>query len=131
MKIGELAGRSGCSVQSIRYYEKELLLPSPKRSEGNYRLYSQTTLEQLMFIKRCRSIDLSLDEIRELNQFKASPDQPCDDINDIIEKHLEQVKDQIHELKGLQAQLLSLRKACAKNRKVEQCGILQTLSRDS
>jgi len=131
MKIGELASRSGCSVQTIRYYEKLQLLPAPNRSEGNFRLYSQAIFEQLMFIKRCRSLDLTLDEIRELNQFKASPDKPCDDINTIIEEHLTQVKARIHELKSLQTQLLSLRKACSEHRKVEQCGILQELSQRS
>jgi len=131
MKIGELASRSGCSVQTIRYYEKQQLLPAPSRSEGNFRLYSHTIFEQLMFIKRCRSLDLTLDEIRELNQFKASPDKPCDDINAIIEEHLIQVKARISELKSLQTQLLSLREACAEDRKVGQCGILQELSQSS
>ena len=66
MKIGELAKLTGCSVQTIRYYEKEHLLESKNRSEGNFRLYDSSAVEQLMFIKHCRSLDLALYEVREL-----------------------------------------------------------------
>ncbi|WP_444993854.1 Cd(II)/Pb(II)-responsive transcriptional regulator [Aliikangiella sp. IMCC44359] len=128
MKIGELASRSGCSVQTIRYYEKKSLLPAPSRSEGNFRLYDRSIFDQLMFIKRCRSLDLTLEEIRELIDFKASPEMLCDNINAIVEEHLSHVEARIHELKCLQKQLLSLRQTCSEHRKVEQCGILQELS---
>ena len=73
MKIGELSKRTDCSIQTIRYYEKEKLLQSIQRSEGNYRLYDEAAVEQLGFIKLCRSLDLSLSEIRQLIAPKRSP----------------------------------------------------------
>lgn len=128
VKIGELATLTGCSVQSIRYYEKEKILPSMRRSEGNFRLYGLATVEQLKFIKHCRSLDLSLAEIRQLIALNQQPGMQCDDVNDMVESHIEQVALRIEELQFLQIQLRSLRDSCSNSRTVEECGILKNLS---
>ena len=128
MKIGELAKLTGCSVQTIRYYEKENLLKSKTRSEGNFRLYDTSAVEQLMFIKQCRSLDLALSEVRQLIDLNQSPGTQCDDVNNMIDNHIEQVEQRMKELKGLRSQLTSLRRSCSNNRTVEECGILQNLS---
>lgn len=128
MKIGELASRSGCSIQTIRYYEQQSLLPSPKRSEGNFRLYDTSNLEQLMFIKSCRRLDLALDEIRGLIALRDTPDMCCNDINTVIDAHLTEVMERINELQNLQHQLKTLRRSCSSHRKVSNCGILQHLA---
>ena len=128
MKIGELAKLTGCSVQTIRYYEKEQLLPTTRRSEGNFRLYDEASAEQLLFIKHCRGLDLSLSEIRPLLALKHSPGAQCDEVNRMIEAHIQQVEARIRELTQLSEQLKALRGHCSNQRTVEQCGILQTLS---
>jgi Cd(II)/Pb(II)-responsive transcriptional regulator len=128
MKIGELAKLTGCSVQTIRYYEAEKLLPSTRRSEGNFRLYDGASAEQLVFIKLCRGLDLSLSEIRQLLILKRSPNAQCDDVNRMIEVHIQQVESRIRELTQLNEMLKALRGRCSDQRTVEQCGILQTLS---
>ena len=128
MKIGELAKLTGCSVQAIRYYEQEKLLPSTRRSEGNFRLYDDSSAEQLSFIKLCRGLDLSLSEIRQLLALKRSPGAQCDEVNAMIEAHIQQVEGRIGELTQLNEQLKMLRGHCSNQRTVEQCGILQTLS---
>ncbi|MCB1702140.1 MAG: Cd(II)/Pb(II)-responsive transcriptional regulator [Pseudomonadales bacterium] len=128
MKIGELAKLTGCSVQTIRYYEKEQLLASGHRSEGNFRLYDQSAVEQLLFIKHCRCLDLALAEIHQLLELKRSPSIQCDDINRMIESHIQQVEQRIEELNKLRQQLRSLHDSCSSNRTIEQCGILQNLS---
>ena len=74
MKIGELARLAGSNVETIRYYEREGLLPKPGRSEGNYRIYGPMHLERLTFIRHCRGLDMTLDEIRTLLHFKESPE---------------------------------------------------------
>ncbi|MFO1378776.1 MAG: MerR family transcriptional regulator [Chitinivorax sp.] len=66
MKIGELAQQAGCSVETIRYYEREGLLPLPGRTSGNYRHYDAAQLERLQLIRRCRTLDMTHDEIRTL-----------------------------------------------------------------
>ena len=128
MKIGELAKLTGCSVQTIRYYEKEQLLPSTRRSEGNFRLYDEASADQLLFIKLCRGLDLSLSEIRQLLALKRSPGAQCDEVNRMMEAHIHQVEARIRELTQLHEQLRALRSHCSNQRTVEQCGILQTLS---
>lgn len=127
MKIGELAKRSGCSVQTIRYYEKEGLLSSTARSEGNFRLYDERAEERLMFIKRCRSLDLSLTEVKHLLALSQEPNSACDKVNQIVDRHIQQVEDRITELQGLHRQLRGLRGHCAENLTVEQCGIIKGL----
>lgn len=128
MKIGELAKLTGCSVQTIRYYEAEKLLPSTRRSEGNFRLYDAASAEQLVFIRLCRGLDLSLSEIRQLLILKRSPKAQCDEVNRMIEVHIQQVESRIRELTQLNEMLKALRGRCSDQRTVEQCGILQTLS---
>jgi len=128
VKIGELAKMTGCSVQTIRYYEKEQLLASTQRSEGNFRLYDATAIERLMFIKHCRNLDLALSEIRQLLALTGSPDTQCDDVNRMIDTHIEQVEARIQELSQLRQQLKTLRNSCSNERTVEQCGILHNLS---
>ena len=128
MKIGELAKLTDCQVETIRYYEREGLLPEPARSEGNYRLYTQAHVERLTFIRNCRSLDMTLDEIRILLNFKASPDENCAVVNQLLDEHIGHVAQRIVELQELERQLRELRQRCPDNRQVQHCGILKELS---
>jgi len=128
MKIGELSKVTGCSVQTIRHYEKEQLIASAERSEGNFRLYDEVAVEQLLFIKHCRSLDLSLPEIRQLLGLSRSPGAQCGDVNRMMDRHIEQIEARIQELTKLNEQLRMLRRSCSNRRTVEQCGILRNLS---
>jgi Cd(II)/Pb(II)-responsive transcriptional regulator len=129
MKIGELAKRTGCLVETIRYYEKEGLLPEPSRSDGNYRLYGKTHVERLQFIRNCRSLDMSLNEIRRLLKFRDAPEENCCEVNVLLDEHIGHVADRISALKKLQRQLRELRTLCQKTQAAKDCGILQTLSK--
>lgn len=128
MKIGELSKITGCSVQTIRHYEKEQLIAISERSDGNFRLYDEAAVKHLLFIKHCRSLDLSLPEIRQLLALNHSPDAQCDDVNWMMDTHIEQVDARIRDLTSLSEQLKALRRSCSNQRTVEQCGILKTLS---
>ncbi|MFK8330829.1 Cd(II)/Pb(II)-responsive transcriptional regulator [Pseudomonas sp. BJa5] len=125
MKIGELAKATDCAVETIRYYEREGLLPEPARSEGNYRLYTQAHVERLTFIRNCRTLDMTLDEIRSLLRLRDSPEDQCESVNALIDEHIEHVQARIDGLQALQAQLLELRQHC--HLKEVQCSILQHL----
>ena len=124
MKIGELAKLTDCQVETIRYYEKEGLLPPPARSDGNYRLYPQAHTERLVFIRNCRSLDMTLEEIRSLLGLRDSPQDQCESVNALIDEHIHHVKARIDGLLALQEQLLDLRQRCGGG---NQCGILQQL----
>jgi Cd(II)/Pb(II)-responsive transcriptional regulator len=128
MKIGELAKRIGSPVETIRYYEREGLLPAPMRSQGNYRLYGAAHLERLQFIRHCRSLDMSLDEIRSLLSFRDSPEESCEVVNELLDKHIGHVAGRIRELQELQKQLNALRNLCRTTQAAKDCEIMQTLA---
>ena len=127
MKIGELAKHTGCEVETIRYYEREGLIPTPPRTEGNYRRYSEQDAERLLFIRHCRSLGMSLDDIRTLQRFQAKPELACDEINAMLDRHLLQTEQQIASLQRLQKQLQTLRSACHSQLDARHCGILKNL----
>ena len=127
LKIGELATRTGYTVEAIRYYEREGLLPAPARSDGNYRLYRGDHLERLRFIRHCRSLDMALDEIRSLLAFRDHPERSCGDVNALLDKHVVDVAERIAQLQDLQRQLLQLRGLCTEVHTAADCAILQCL----
>lgn len=128
LRIGELAQCADCLVETIRYYERENLLAAPARSQANYRLYGPEHVKRLQFIRHCRSLDMTLDEIRALLQFKDAPEANCTGVNTLLDKHIEHVAHRIAELKALQRQLGDLRALCRHAQAVKDCGILQELS---
>ena len=127
LKIGELAKRTGCLVETIRYYEREGLLLEPARSEGNYRLYTDIDVERLQFIRHCRSLDMTLQEIRTLLRFRDTPDENCSEVNALLDEHIERVSERISKLKLLQDELRGLRSLCQRAQAAKDCRILQSL----
>lgn len=126
MKIGELARLTESQVETIRYYEREGLLPAPARTEGNYRTYTQAHVERLSFIRNCRSLDMTLEEIRSLLRLRDSPRDQCESVNALIDEHIEHVNARVASLQALQQQLLDLRRRCADGA-ADHCGILERL----
>jgi len=129
IKIGELAQASGTPVETIRYYEREGLLPAAPRSEGNYRLYGPRHAERLQFIRQCRGLDMSLDEVRALLRIQDTPGAGCDQVNQLIDSHIAQVAARIRELGRLKRALQALRTRCETPGDAAQCGILGALQR--
>ena len=128
MKIGELAAATDTSVDTLRFYEREGLFPAPTRSSGNYRIYDDTHVARVAFIRRCRTLDMNLEEIRALLDFMSSPDESCEEVNTLLDEHIEHVSSRIRELQSLDKQLRALRKMCVTARDNGQCGILNGLS---
>ena len=131
MKIGELSRAAATPVETIRYYEREGLLPEPPRTENNYRVYGQEQLERLAFIRHCRTLDMTLDEIRVLLRFKDAPTEDCGAVNRLLDEHLGHVEARIHELRTLRRQLLNLREQCLDVTSAADCGILTGIARDA
>ncbi len=127
LKIGEVARRTGCLVETIRYYEREGLLLEPARSKGNYRVYTDIHVERLQFIRHCRSLDMTLEEIRNLLRFRDAPDENCSEVNALLDEHIEHVSNRIKELRFLQKNLRALRSRCEHARTTKDCGILESL----
>ena len=130
MKIGQLSSMTGTPVETIRFYERERLLTTASRSDGNYRIYEQPHAERLSFIRHCRSLDMTLDEIRVLLRFKDAPQGDCRDVDELLDEHIEHVAERIRELKALEKQLKQLRQQCG-GEDTAACGILEGLTRGS
>jgi Cd(II)/Pb(II)-responsive transcriptional regulator len=109
MKIGELAKAARCTVETVRYYEKEGLLSKPDRTAGNYRSYGAAHLERLCFIRNCRALDMSHEEIRALLGAMDRPSADCSPINVLLDRHIAHVDRRISELVRLKEQLTVLR----------------------
>ncbi len=128
IKIGELAKRTESTVETIRYYEKEGLLPQPSRSDGNYRLYGEEHIERLRFIRHCRTLDMALEEVRTLLQYRDTPAEDCGDVNALLDEHIRAVEVRVEELMQLKGHLMVLRQKCASTAPTSSCGILRALA---
>lgn len=128
LKIGELAKRTNCQIETIRYYEREGLLHVPERTAGNYRLYQAIHVERLQFIRQCRSLDMALDEIRTLLRFCDAPDKNCGEVNALLDEHIGHVARRVTELKAMEKRLKGLRRQCIQARAAKDCGILNELT---
>jgi MerR family transcriptional regulator, copper efflux regulator len=108
MKIGVLAGRSGLSVKTLRYYEDLGLLPAIARSEGGYRLFAEESLRRLEFIRRLKALGLSLEEIQGCLAVHDAGDLPCADIQIQLERQIGRIDARIEELGQLRQELQGL-----------------------
>jgi len=128
MKIGELAKKTGCDVETIRFYEKSGLLDEPVRTSSGYRQYQRIHLERLQFIRHCRSLQIGLQDIRTLLDLQARPSVGCGRVNALLDQHIAAIQSQMNALRTLETQLINLRHKCNEPQSVEECGILQNLA---
>jgi Cd(II)/Pb(II)-responsive transcriptional regulator len=128
--IGELATAVEIPAETIRYYEREGLIPKPHRTNGNYRLYTAEHRDRLTFIRHCRSLDMSLDEVRALLSYRDAPTESCDGVNALIDSHIRHVVERMGELKRLRKQLETLRNTCQSTKATRDCSILEKLAKD-
>ena len=123
----DLVHQTGLSADTIRFYEKKHLLEPSFRGDNNYRYYLDDALKRLIFIKRCRALDISLKEIENLIELEQKPQQDCSAVNQLIDEHLKQVEQKIIELQKFQIQLQQLRQSCATQSTIDDCQILRHL----
>lgn len=129
--IGALARGTNCPAETIRYYEREGLLPQAARTAGNYRLYGRVHLERLAFIRNCRSLDMTLDEIKQLLKFRDIPQSECEAAHALIDEHILHLGARITELQQLKRQLQGLRRQCQPVRNAKKCRVLDRLEHES
>lgn len=120
MKIGALSQATATPVDTIRHYEREGLLRAPPRSEGNYRVYTADDASRLHFIRRCRSLDMSLAEVRQL--LALADGDHCAEVNALLDEHIGHVAARIESLRALELELRALRARC--DGAGDACGIL-------
>lgn len=127
LKSGDLARRAGVNPETLRYYEREGLLPEPLRSESGYRLYSVADVKRVQFIRRSQELGFSLKEIRELLALKMDASQPASTVKQLTEQKILVIEEKIQSLQAMKQELLSLVKTCSGEGSVDHCPILKNL----
>ncbi len=122
LRIGELAARFGLNPKTIRYYEEIGLLPRADRSDSGYRLYDERDAERLGFIRRAKTLGLSLDEIRDILSVQAEGSPPCDQVLDLLDLKISAIDQRMAELQAFRADLATLRVAWTDENKRVQRG---------
>lgn len=111
MQIGTIAKKTGLSVDAVRFYERNSLLPSPSRTPGGFRQFGEADVETLEFIRSAQGLGFTLNEIRELLELRGSRLQPCAPVRRQLEQKLSQVRQKLADMKKLEHGLrLALRK---------------------
>jgi MerR family mercuric resistance operon transcriptional regulator len=113
-RIGEIAERTGVSVETLRYYEKRRLLNAPARTEGGFRVYSDAAVHQVRFIKQAQSLGLTLDDIQQLSagQLRRNHTPSCRKVRDLLTRRIEDIDARIKELREFRRTLHEHLAAC-------------------
>jgi MerR family mercuric resistance operon transcriptional regulator len=126
MKIGQLSRQTNCKIETIRYYERIGLLPAPARSDGGYRMYDESHLQRLAFIRRSRELGFTIEEIRGLLDLVDGGHYTCSDIKTITMEHVEGIRQKIADLKKLEKTLSAIASRCSGDATPE-CPIIDAL----
>lgn len=125
MKIGELSAQSGVHVETIRYYQRLGLMPSPPRRRGSVRRYDAHAVERLRFIKRAQALGFSLDEVKLL--LALSVGEHCTETRSLASRKLALIEGKIADLRSLEGALRKLVHACGSGRAGRGCPIIENL----
>lgn len=126
LTIGKVAEQTGCHIETIRYYEKENLLPPPGRSAGGHRLYTSDLIERLVFIRRSRELGFSMQEIRELLSVVDGRQVSCERVKNLADTHLKDIRSKISDLRRMETTLRELSNQCSGD-DVPECPIIEAL----
>lgn len=124
---GRLAKLTGCNIETIRYYEREGILPQPRRSEGGHRLYEPADVRRLRFVRRCRELGFSLEEIRGLLELVDGGRYSCGEVRDMTLRHAGEIRKKISDLRRMERILKEMASQC-EGGDVPECPILDALS---
>ena len=125
IQIGELSRRTGCNIETIRYYERIGLMPVPPR-RGRYRSYGRGDVDRLGFVRRARELGFTLDEVRALLGLAAGGGATCAEVHDLAAVHLKDVRARIGDLKRMERVLAESVRACEGGEKAG-CPLIETL----
>ena len=127
MQIGTIAKKIGLSVDAIRFYERNALLPRPPRTQGGFRQYGENDVETLAFIRRVQGLGFKLSEIRGLVNLRGNRLQPCAPVRRSLEEKLFDVQQKLADLQKLEHELRLALRSCNKElrKRTTHCPILR------
>ncbi|MCH7816545.1 MAG: helix-turn-helix domain-containing protein [Proteobacteria bacterium] len=126
LSIGSLAEKTGVHIETIRYYEREDILPKATRSESGRRLYDEGDVRRLNFIHKCRSLGFSLKEIISLMSLVDTGDYTCRQVHDLTLVHTKEISEKISDLRKMEQVLIEMAEHCSQGN-VPECPIIDSL----
>ncbi len=126
MPIGDFSRRTGCAIETIRFYEKIGILPMPRR-RGRYRLYETADIGRLVFVRRARELGFTLDGVRALLRLAGAGADACGEVRDLAAAHLQDVRARLADLQAMENVLADSVRRCDAGAEVV-CPLIETLS---
>ena len=124
--IGKLAKACEVKTDTVRYYESQGILEASGRTEAGYRIYSESTVDRLRFVKRAQSLGFTLKEIKEILELSTLPEADCEDIRQRAQEKVDEIDVRIRDLKTIKKSLSDLASFCpGKGKPLSECNILQ------
>lgn len=130
MKIGELAQKADVNIDTVRYYERQGLLPVPQRQRSGYRQYAVGDVSRLRFVRRAKALGFTLQEIRELLELSSQRETDMSGMKSVAIEKLADVEDKLAELTRIRDGLQALVASCPGHGALAQCPILNALAED-
>jgi MerR family mercuric resistance operon transcriptional regulator len=130
LTIGQVAKQAGVNIETVRYYERQGLIPEPPRRTSGYRQYSSDFVKRIQFIKRAQALGFSLKEITELLDLRIEPHTACDEVRSRAEQKVAAIEKKIQTLERMKQVLDELIVACNHRALTSKCPILTTLDLD-
>ncbi len=128
MTRSEVAERVGVNPETLRYYERKALIPTPPRSDGGFRLYDESYVDRLRFIQRAKDLGFTLSEIKGLFDLRVDEEATCRDVRAQAEEKIEEVEAKMEDLRRIRNALTTLAEACRDQvGPTSECPILDSL----
>ncbi len=127
LSIGQLAGAAGVRVETVRFYERQGLLPAPPRKRSGYRQYPREAVARVRFIRRAKQLGFTLREIAELLALRVDPDKTCADVRAMAREKIADVEAKLHELERIRIALERLSRQCRGKGPTSECPILDAI----
>lgn len=127
LSIGAVARKAGVGIDTIRYYERRGLLEKPDRRPSGYRLYDQTVVQRLRFVRQAKQLGFSLDEIGELLSLRLDPSRDCSEVKKTALARLADIEGKISGLQRMRRTLRKVSDACGGKGSTSDCPILEAL----
>ena len=127
LRIGQVAKHAGVTVETIRFYEKESLIPEPRRTDSGYRLYNTATIQRVRFIQRAKDLGFSLKDIHALLTIREDPNAACGDVKAKAVNKIADVERKILDLTRIRRALTDLISQCEAEAELSECPILDAL----
>lgn len=113
MRIGEVAREVGIATSAIRFYEERGLIPEPERTNTGYRVYDQSVIDRLVFIRAGQAVGLSLNDLDEVLQIRDRGEAPCSHVTELINTRIEEIDERINDLRKVKEDLRALAETAA------------------